>query len=119
MSPNRVDFRVAGLDCESEASAIKRGMSGVQGVVDLQVYVKSAKVGVTFDPSVVAADDLKSKLNELGFAVQEGGALAHQPKPWRNPKIISSAISGLLLLAGYLVGIAGASALASNYRRRF
>ena len=113
MSPNHIDFRVVGLDCESEASAIKRGMGGIQGVVDLQVYVKSAKVGIAFDPSVVSSDDLKNKLNQLGFTVQEGRALADQPKPWRNPKVISSAISGLLLLIGYIAGIGGAPAFAS------
>ena len=112
-SPTRVAFRVAGLDCESEASAIKRGMSGIQGVVDLQVYVKSAKVGITFNPSLIASDDLKTKLNELGFAVQEGRAPSPQPKPWRNPKVSSSAISGLLLLTGYLAGIADAPAAVS------
>ncbi|OGO27838.1 MAG: ATPase [Chloroflexi bacterium RBG_16_54_18] len=34
--------------------------------------------------------------------------MAEQPKPWRNPKVLTSAVSGLLLLIGWLIGLVGA-----------
>jgi heavy metal translocating P-type ATPase len=103
----QADFRVAGLDCENEASAIERGLRGISGISDLKVYVKSAKVGVTFDPALISAEAVKDKLQELGFPVQEGRALARQPKPWRNPKVIAAVTSGVLLVIGYILGVFG------------
>ena len=103
----QADFRVAGLDCENEASAIQRGLRGVSGISDLKIYVKSAKIGITFDPALTSPETLKAKLQELGFPVQEGRALARQPKPWRNPKVITSVTSGVLLVIGYILGVFG------------
>src|SRR5690606_9142336 len=34
-------------------------------------------------------------------------APAELPKPWRNPKVVTSAVSGLLLLAGWILSLAG------------
>ncbi len=39
---------------------------------------------------------------------------AEQPKPWRNPKVVTSALSGLLLLIGWLIGLGGAPVIAST-----
>ena len=113
MNTRQIDFRVAGLDCENDASAIKRGLQGFSGVVDLKVYPKSAKVALTYEPEKTTPQDLKEKLGALGFPAQEGGALAGQPKPWRNPKVLTSAASGVLLLVGWLIGLAGAPEAAS------
>jgi len=41
---------------------------------------------------------------------EHGAAREAPPPPWRNPKVITSAASGLLLLAGWLAGLAGAAA---------
>jgi Cd2+/Zn2+-exporting ATPase len=58
-------------------------------------------------------EELKDKLDMLGFPAQEGMAMAEQPKPWRNPKVLTSAASGVLLLVGWLIGLAGASEIVS------
>ena len=107
MNTNQIDFRVAKLDCESDAAAIKRGLQGFSGIIDLKVYPGAAKVALTYDPAKISSEDLKEKLDALGFPAQEGRALAVQAKPWRNPKVLTSAASGVLLLTGLLVGLAG------------
>lgn len=107
MNTKQVDFRVGKLDCESEAAAIERGLKGSPGLVELKVYPKSAKVALTYDPGVATPDGFKDSLNALGFPVQEGRAMASQPKPWRNPKVLTSVASGVLLLIGFLIGYAG------------
>ncbi|OJX40360.1 MAG: cadmium-translocating P-type ATPase [Chloroflexi bacterium 44-23] len=33
--------------------------------------------------------------------------MPEQPKPWRNPKVLTSVASGILLLVGWLLGLAG------------
>jgi Cd2+/Zn2+-exporting ATPase len=39
---------------------------------------------------------------------QKRGARVEPPTLWRNPKVLTSAASGVLLLAGWLIGLAGA-----------
>jgi Cd2+/Zn2+-exporting ATPase len=114
MDSKKVDFRVMGLDCESEAAVIERGLKNFPGIVGLKVYTKSAKVALTYDPESTSPEDLKKKLKDLGFPAQEGGAIAGQPKPWRNPKVLTSAASGLLLLIGFLISLTGAPVVAST-----
>lgn len=104
MNDKNIDFRVANLDCESEAAAIERGLKGFPGIIEMKVYPKSAKVSVTFDETATSPESLKDKLAALGFPAQEGRTIARQPAPWRNPKVITSAMSGVLLLIGFLLG---------------
>jgi Cd2+/Zn2+-exporting ATPase len=104
----RLDIYVANLDCENEAAAITRGLKGAPGVLELRVYPKAAKVAIEYDPAAVSADSVRDTLRTLGFPPQQGRTLAAPPKPWRNPKVLTSAISGVLLVAGWLFGMAGA-----------
>jgi Cd2+/Zn2+-exporting ATPase len=53
-------------------------------------------------------------LDDLGFPPQTGLVMPQQPKPWRNPKVLTSAASGLLLLLGVIMGLAGAPAAVTN-----
>lgn len=108
MESKQVEFRVANLDCEHDAAAIERGLAGFSGLAGLKVYPKSAKVALSFDPAQTNPDALKEKLESLGFPPQKGLKMAEQPKPWKNPKVLTSAASGLLLLIGWLIGLAGA-----------
>ena len=109
VSLERVEFRVQNLDCEHDAAAIERGLRGFPGLVELQVYPRSAKVRLRFDPDATDADVIRRKLEQLGFPTQEGLEMAGPPVPWRNPKVLTSVASGLLLLAGWLVRWVGAS----------
>ena len=106
---NELQLRVAHLDCDSDAAAIRRGLERIEGVSDLQVYPKTAKVTLRFDESHVSSDAIKSTLRDLGFPVHEGHGMAETPRPWKNPKVITSVASGVLLLAGWAAGRAGAT----------
>ena len=50
-SPQTLELRVGNLDCEHDAAAIERGLSGFTGLDTLKVYPKSAKVVITYDPA--------------------------------------------------------------------
>lgn len=114
MNSKRFELRVGNLDCEHDANAIERGMQDFRGLVDLKVYPKSAKVAITYDPASTKPDEVKEKLEVLGFPPQEGREMIEQPKPWKNPKVLASAASGILLLIGWLIGLAGAPAMIST-----
>ncbi len=102
-----LELYVANLDCEHDAGVIERGLDGVPGLLEVRIYPKAAKVVLTYDPERTSDETLKEQLQALGFPPQRGRVLAEPPKPWRNPKVLTSAASGVLLLVGWLVGLAG------------
>lgn len=108
MSKMQVDFYVGNLDCEHDAAAIERGLRGAAGLVDLKVYPKAARVRLVYDQAQTSPPVLADKLQRLGFPPRRPGAAAAPRRLWRNPKVATSALSGLLLLVGWLAGLAGA-----------
>lgn len=99
-----MECRVSNLDCEHDAAALKRAIEGLPGLSEVKVLPKAAKVALTYDPAATSPQALKEKLETIGFPPQEGRELPALPKPWRNPKVVTSAASGLLLLVGWLAG---------------
>lgn len=114
MNNKELDLRVANLDCEHDATNIERGLQGFTGLTGLKIYPKSAKVALTYDPALTKPDALKEKLESLGFPAQKGMELAEPPKPWQNPKVLTSVASGVLLLVGFLLGLAGVAEIVST-----
>jgi Zn2+/Cd2+-exporting ATPase len=107
MSTKQLDIRVGNLDCEHDAAAIERGLTNFPGINQLKIYPKAAKLSLTFDPETTTPDRLKEKLDALGFPPQAGMSMPEQPKPWRNPKVLAAVASGVLLLVGWLLSLAG------------
>lgn len=98
-----LEVRVANLDCDSDANRIGRALRGVRGVQDVSVSPKAARVVVQFDPAGTTEDRLRATLQELGFPPQAEMTMAQTPRPWKNPKVLTSAVSGVLLLVGWLM----------------
>ena len=71
------------------------------------MYPKAAKVRLFYDPETIDADTLRERLASLGFPPLESLEAAGPPKPWRNPKVLSSVASGVLLLVGWIISRAG------------
>ena len=114
MESNKIEVRVSNLDCEHDAANIERGLEGFAGLVGLKVYPKSAKVALTFDPDQTNPGALKQKLETLGFPPQKGMEMAEQPKPWKNPKVLTAFASGVPLLVGWLISLISAPELIST-----
>ncbi len=103
-----LEMRVRNLDCEHDARAIEKGLEGLPGLVGLRVYPKAAKLALTYSPDVTSPEALRRKLETLGFPPR--GEIEGPPAPWRNPKVLTSAGSGLLLLVGWLLALGGSPA---------
>ncbi|MBO6585594.1 MAG: cadmium-translocating P-type ATPase [Gracilimonas sp.] len=99
-------FRVSNIDCEHDAAQLRRQLEETEGLAGLDILPKSARVTIDYDPDLLSPKELEKLLDEAGFPVQEDG-MPEQPKPWKNPKVVTSVLSGLLLLAGWLLGFAG------------
>jgi len=104
-NPERLDLRVRGLDCDSDAARLQRGLADARGLAEVKVNPSAARVTLLFDPAATTADDLKEKLEALGFAPQGGMAVPEPPRPWRNPKVLTSTLSGVLALVGWLISL--------------
>ena len=100
-----LDVRVANLDCDSDARRIERALGGLAGVGGISVHPRAARVEVEFDPAATSRQGLEETLRELGFPPQVGLTIPEAPRPWRNPKVLTSLASGALLLAGWLAGL--------------
>ncbi len=104
----RFDVRVANLDCEGDASRIERALGKLPGVTSVTVYPQSARVDVQHAPATTSDEALRDALRDLGFPPQAGPQAEGVPRPWKNPKVLSSVTSGALLLGGWLLSRAGA-----------
>lgn len=100
-----LDVRVRGLDCESDAAKLQRGVAGTRGLAEVKVNPSAARVTLLFDPAATTADDLKEKLEAIGFPPQGGMAIPEPPKPWRNPKVLAAALAGLFTLVAWLLAL--------------
>jgi Cd2+/Zn2+-exporting ATPase len=114
MNTKQLELRVANLDCEHDAANIERGLAGFKGLTDLKIYPKSAKVAITYNPALTKPETIREKLEALGFPAQKGMEMAETPKPWRNPKVLTSVASGVFLLIGWLIGLAGVPEIVST-----
>ena len=110
----RLAIRVANLDCENDAHRIERALGKLPGVRETEVHPRAARVEVEYDPATTSDELLKDTLRELGFPPQVGLEKAEVPRPWKNPKVLSSVASGVLLVAGWLLGRAGVPDVATT-----
>ena len=108
-----VAFDVDNLDCENEANAIRRGLAGSPGLVEVTVYPKSAKVSIAYAAVTTVPAQFAERLRSLGYPPRKHPREQRLPKPWENAKVIKSAVSGLLLFLGWLASRAPATAVAS------
>ncbi|MES2179899.1 MAG: cation-transporting P-type ATPase, partial [Gemmatimonadota bacterium] len=102
-----ISLYVRNLDCENDAARLKRALEGAE-VRDLTIYPKSARLTATISNHEGSERTLRSLLAASGFPVRDQDSGAGPPAPWRNPKVVTSALSGLLLAAGWGLSRAGA-----------
>jgi Cd2+/Zn2+-exporting ATPase len=95
MLEDTLDVRVANLDCDADAARVRRALSDAAGVTALTVYPKAARLAIRFDRGKTSADALEGRLRDAGFPPQSTAESAGVPRPWKNPKVVTSALSGL------------------------
>ncbi len=110
-----VEWRLQNLDCENEAKKIRRELEVIDGLQSLTIYPGAAKITAVLDEERLAPEQLKSKLEGMGFPVLDRREMATLPKPWKNPKVVTSAVSGLLLGVTYVLSASGLIAVPVAY----
>ena len=121
----QLDLRLAHLDCEHDAARLRRAMEGLDGVAIDQLLASAGRVRLTIDETKTSPSALSAQLQQLGFPITRDVEAGPAP-PWRNPKVLASVTSGVLLFFGWLLSLAevptgvllavyGASALVGAY----
>ena len=62
-------YQLETVSCPSCVAKIKGMLKKVDGVAESDVLFNSSRVKVSFDEYVVASDEIKNKINSLGFKV--------------------------------------------------
>eukprot|EP01138_Halocafeteria_seosinensis_P006365 gb/GECG01006507.1/.p1 GENE.gb/GECG01006507.1/~~gb/GECG01006507.1/.p1 ORF type:complete len:1416 (+),score=201.95 gb/GECG01006507.1/:1-4248(+) len=60
-------LKITGMTCGSCTSTVENGLSKLEGVDSVQVSLQDSKGTVSYDPTNVSTNDLKSTVDALGF----------------------------------------------------
>lgn len=101
MAVKQIDFRVTNLDCEHDASRLRRSLQDVPGVELLQVSPAACRVRLELDEAQTSPADVELRLSAIGFPVARETEPIGPAPLWKNPKVLASAASGLLVLVGW------------------
>ncbi len=108
MGDERLELRIAALDCDQDALGVRRALQKAPGVSNIDVRASSGVIIVHFDPDESSPEVLRQTLTDAGFPPRKPGDDDQLPVPWRNAKVAMSALAGVLLLVGWIVALFGA-----------
>lgn len=98
-------LRIDGMDCSTCATVIEHALRRTDGVLEASVSYAAERLSLEFDSEKISRTAIVRRIQALGYAVLEEGREAG----WfaEHREIVFSGIAGLLLLAGWLTGLAG------------
>ena len=98
-------LRIDGMDCPTCAVVIEHALQRTDGVLEAAVSYAAERLRLEFDSEKIERPAIIKRIQALGYAVLEQGHEAG----WfaEHRELIFSGVAGLLLLAGWLAGLAG------------
>lgn len=99
------NLRIDGMDCATCATVIEHALQRMDGVLEASVSYAAERLRLEFDAEKVDRAAIVGRIQALGYSVLEEG----RETGWvaEHRELIVSGITGLLLLAGWLAGLAG------------
>ncbi|MBI5039746.1 MAG: cation-translocating P-type ATPase, partial [Gammaproteobacteria bacterium] len=99
-------LRIDGMDCPTCATVIEHALQRTDGVLEASVSYAAERLRVEFDGEKIEHQAIVRRIEALGYSVREEGHEAG----WfvEHRELIFSGVAGLLLLAGWLGGLADA-----------
>ena len=99
-------LRIDGMDCPTCATVIEHALQRTDGVLEASVSYAAERLRLEFDSEKIGRPGIVRRIQALGYAVLEEGRQAGWFRSHRE--LIFSGVAGLLLLSGWLAGLAGA-----------
>ncbi len=98
-------LRIAGMDCPTCATVIEHALCSTDGVLEAAVSYATERLRLEYDSERITLRAIIDRIGALGYQVVEE---AGEVRGWaKQGELILSLLSGLLLLAGWLLGLAG------------
>jgi len=112
------EFRLVGLDCPDCAESVRASVASLRGVSEASIDFATARMRVGYDARLVTADTLRAAIEAAGYgveAVTRPGAAPPAERTWweRHRHDVSTAVAGIAIAAGWLLGRWDAPELAS------
>jgi Cd2+/Zn2+-exporting ATPase/Cu+-exporting ATPase len=101
------ELKVKGMDCATCASKIEKGLSSLKGVETATVSLAAEKTTVVYDAKRISPDDLKNRIEELGYKVilpkaQPGETERELEKEEARTRLIALGRLAFVSLLGFL-----------------
>lgn len=99
----RAEFKVRGMDCADEVSALKAELAPLAGVKDLAFDILNGKLTVVYTESDISPEALKAAIAKTGMQAESwrDSAVLERSGWERWGRTLMTVASGLLLLAGF------------------
>jgi len=108
-SSDAVVIRVHEMDCQDEVSSIEGKLRMLPGIASWQVNLLERSVRIQFDPKTLAPDAILAAIRSLGMSPSLASQAATRI-PWcRDPLLLSTVASGILLGSALLADWRGAT----------
>lgn len=103
--PQKIHYKVQGLDCAEEVAILRRGVGGLPGVIDLEFDVVNARMSVEYNADAIEPDKIVSAVDATGMKASpwEKRAEKKQGAFWeRHGRLVMTAASGSLIAGGFV-----------------
>ncbi|MFA5170284.1 MAG: heavy metal translocating P-type ATPase [Sulfuriferula sp.] len=99
-------LRIDGMDCPTCATVIEHALQRMDGVLEASVSYAAERLRLEYNSEKIERPAIVRRIQALGYTVLEEGREAG----WfaEHRELIFSGVAGLLLLTGWLAGLAGA-----------
>jgi Cd2+/Zn2+-exporting ATPase len=100
-----VRLSVPGMDCASCADTVEGGLTGLEGVVGVQVSPASGRVAVEYDPRVIDRDGVVAGVEATGYEVADDDAAESRDAVWESRRALQTVAGAVLLAAGIAISV--------------
>jgi len=97
-------IKIKGMHCKSCVEKIESKINSLEGVTSVKLNLAEDKAEVKFDPNKISLNEIKSKINELGYSTENGEGKAQEKG---GKTILQGIVYGLIPHIGCIAFIIG------------
>lgn len=95
-----LEVPVHGMTCDGCAAAVRVGLSGLDGVTDIDVDLAGGRAVLTGDPSRLDADAARARVEALGYALELRAEVGAEESPGPSPRTVLIGLAVVLAVVG-------------------